>query len=294
MIRKLLTVLLSLIVATALTACIDLEMVVKVKPDGSGTVEEKVLMKKALVEMMKNMGNSLAAIEEKEPGAEPEPEFSLLDREELEEDAKAMGAGVTLVSAEPLSTDSGEGYLARFAFEDINKLRLNQNPGDRAPAEGDPADGPEAGKKKEPLSFQFTPGDEPVLVIRAPAGDTSDAAGAGEGTDEADTDAADAEEGEEGVAEAMAMMQQMLDGLRVAIHIEVEGEILETNATHREGSRVILMEMDFSKLLQDPERFQAFVKSDPEGMQDAKALMKDLPGAKVDLNEEIEIRFAPK
>jgi len=289
MIRKLWTLVLSVAAVAALAGCIDVETLVKVKPDGSGTVEEKVLMKKELVAMMQNMGASMGATGETESG------FSLLDRDELEKDAQAMGDGVTLISAEALSTDTGEGYLARFAFEDINALRLNQNPGDRAPSEGGQGDGPEVGSKNETLIFSFTPGDEPVLIIQPPVEDTSGTADAKETTGKAGPEAADAAStaDEAAQAQAMMMMQQMFDGLRVAIHLEVEGEIIETNATHRDGSRVTLMEMDFSKLLQDPERFQAFVKSDPDSLEGAKELMKDLPGAKVDLNDEIKIRFAP-
>jgi len=289
MIRKLWVVFLSMAAAAVLTGCIDVETLVKVKADGSGTVDEKVLMKKELVSMMKSMGASLGASEE------GESDFSLLDREELEQDAQAMGPGVTLVSAEAVSTDKGEGYLARFAFEDINTLRLNQNPGDRAPSEGGTGDGPEAGKKKEPVSFSFTPGDEPLLVIRPPAEEkASEGIDAKKMSDKAGTEETGDAADEAAQAQAMMMMQQMFDGLRVAIHLEVEGEIVETNATYRDGSRVTLMEMDFSKLIQDPERFQAFVKSDPDSLEDSKELMKDLPGAKVDLNEEIVIRFAAK
>jgi hypothetical protein len=231
-----------------------------------------------MVAMLKGMGGKMG-----EAGGGRQ--FSLLDKEKLAKEAEAMGPGVTLIDAEPLATETGEGYRARFAFADINQLRLNQNPGERAPNEGGAAGGPPAGDKEEPLAFVFQGGDQPLLTIRPPRGEEpAGAASAAEPEAEAE-DPADAQA-------AMMMMAQMFDGLRVAIYIEVEGEIVETNASYRDGSRVTLMEMDFSKLLADPARLRAFVEQEPDSLEEAKALMKDVPGVKVDPNQEIRIRFA--
>ena len=89
----------------------------------------------------------------------------------------------------------------------------------------------------------------------------------------------------------MGMMSQMFKGMRIAIAIEVEGAIVETNATHRKGSRVTLMEMDFDKLLENQEKFKLFAESKPETFEETKALMKDLPGIKVEMNPEVQIKF---
>ena len=53
-----------------------------------------------------------------------------------------------------------------------------------------------------------------------------------------------------------------------------------------------LMELDFGKLLENADKFEAFAKHSPETLADAKALMKDLPGIKAELNSEVRIRFA--
>lgn len=290
---------LALLAATAalvLAGCIDMTTVVHVAPDGSGVVEERVLMKKELAEMMQSMGQAMGA-EEAQSGASP-----LLDPEKLAAAAEEMGPGVALVSAEPLETDKGLGYVAKYSFKDINQLALNQNPGDRAPSD----EGPANEQKDEPIRFVFEPGPEPVLIIRPPRPDESaddEGEDGGEGDDVAETgeagEAAPAEEGAAGEdpAEsqmAMMMMQQMFDGLRIEVRIETETPILETNAAFRDGNTVTLMSMDFGKLLADPEKLKAFADSGADSVEMAKQMMQDIPGIEVDLSPEIRIRMAGK
>jgi hypothetical protein len=226
--------------------------------------------------MIKSMAASMG-------GETPAP---LLDEAKLQESAAGMGSGVMLLEAEPISTETGEGYRARFAFADINQLRLDQNPGGRAPDAGDTAEGAAAADKEEPVTFLFQGGDEPLLIIRPPRDEGIDQESKGGGSNEEQ-----ATPNDPGAQMAMMMMSQFLDGLRVAVYVVPEGEIIETNATHRQGSRITLMEMDFGKLIQDPARFQAFAQREPDSLEEAKTLMKDLPGVKVDLNPEVKIRF---
>jgi len=279
-----------LVAAAALTVagCVDVETVVHVKPDGSGVVEERVLIKKELASMLEGMGKSMGG---QSGGGSPS---ALIDNKKLAKQAADMGPGVTLLGAQPLQTDKATGYVARFAFTDIRKISINSNPGDRAPsqdgAQGGTDSGPPEGEKNEPIRFSFTPGNEPVLVIRSPAQDNPEASGKGKGEDtpaKTDENPADSQM-------AMAMMSQMFDGLRIAIAVQPETEILETNATYRDGSRVTVMEIDFGKLLADPARFKSFAASAPKGVAEAKELLKDMPGIKVDLNPEISIRMAAK
>jgi len=52
------------------------------------------------------------------------------------------------------------------------------------------------------------------------------------------------------------------------------------------------MEMDFGRLIEMPEYLKKFSRSKPQGLEEAMKLMKDIPGVKVDLNEEIFIKFS--
>jgi hypothetical protein len=271
-------------VATAgLGGCLDMEKLVHVKADGSGFVEERILIKREALAMMQGMAKMGG-----QPGAETS--VKLIDPEKLAAEAAAMGPGVSLVSTEALSTPEAEGYVARFAFTDINQLILDQNPKD--PAAGDDAQaggGPEAASSaSEAIRFELRPGAAPVLVVHTPADTAKDPAAVS-------PEAKDSvlPEGPEGDM-AMQMMQQMFQGMRVVVAIEVEGEIQETNAAFREGSRVTMLDIEFEQLLKDPERFRRFAASQPEGVGEVKALMKDMPGVKIEPAETVEIQFAPQ
>jgi hypothetical protein len=302
---------LPIVAAVGIAGCIDMEKLVHVKPDGSGFVEERMLMTREALRMMQGMARTAA-----QPG--DDAGFQLLDKDRLATQAVAMGPGVTLISAEALSTPEGEGYVARFAFTDINRLTLDQNP--NQPASGDAAqagppgvetapdtvreiraagadagadtgaDTDEApGRKMEAIRFDLRKGDQPVLIIRSPR----DAkAPPGDITAAEETLATRPDGAEKPMA--VQMMQQMFKGMHVAVRVEVDGEIIETNAGFRDGSRVTLMDIRFDQILADPERFERLVLAQPQGIGQVKALMKDLPGVTVELNDPVQIRFKPR
>lgn len=71
----------------------------------------------------------------------------------------------------------------------------------------------------------------------------------------------------------------------------MDGEIVETNAFHHEGSKVTLMELDFGKLFENQDKMEEVRKVNPKTVQDVMKFMKDLQGIKVDLNNKIEVKF---
>jgi hypothetical protein len=73
--------------------------------------------------------------------------------------------------------------------------------------------------------------------------------------------------------------------------VEVQGTISETNAEYRDGSRVTLMDMDFNKVMADPEKFKALAKANPQSLQEAKTLIKGLDGVKIETAPEVKIKF---
>ncbi len=270
-----------------LVGCIQVDTVVKLKPDGTGTIEETVLMSKEFVKQMEMMVTQMATelgAEEKE--GETAKGFDMFNEDELKEKASALGEGVTYVSGKKVVTGEAEGFHATYAFTDINKLKLNQNPSDKAPSEaGGPGPGAK-GETQELIRFQFTKGSPATLVVKMPSQKPAAKPAVSEKPEPEEDEGM-----EEQDAAAMEMMKQMFKGMKIAIAIEVEGSIVETNATHREGSRVTLMEIDFGKLIEDAEKFKKFAEREPETIEEVKSLMKDLPGIKVELNEQVMIKF---
>ena len=261
------------VVMFGLTGCLQMEQVVKLKPDGSGTVEETVVLSKAALATMEQMVSGLgnAAGDKKKEGASAVPD--LYDEAKLKAAAAKMGDGVTFVSAKRIDNEQGKGFTAIYAFTDINQLKLDQNPGEALPDTGGPKP---AGNKKEPVTFHFEKGSPALLTLKMPA-------------PEFKPKPKDQPEGMEEMA--MQMMKQMFKDMHVALAVEVEGTISETNAAYHEGSRVTLMDMDFNKVMADPEKFKALAKANPQSLQEAKALIKGLDGVKIETAPEVTIKF---
>ena len=75
------------------------------------------------------------------------------------------------------------------------------------------------------------------------------------------------------------------------MHVEVMGDIAETNATHLDGSRVTLIDIDFSAFIENEEVLKSMATSKPESPADMKQFMKLIPGMKIEIEPEVAIRF---
>jgi hypothetical protein len=262
-----------------LGGCFQVETKVRVNPDGSGTVEERMLMSDKVISRIDEMAKAFAG-----PEGKPEP-FTLHDVKGLRKRADEMGAGVKFVSSKAVSDDGYTGYRAIYSFRDINTLRLSQE-GPKKP--GESAGEPEKAGGK-PFLFRFTPGKEARLVIISPRNEPtvrkeepkagSEAAPEGQGGKQALTPEQEREAAE------------MLKGLRFSLEIEINGKVVASNATYREGGRITVFEFDLGKMGADPEKLSLLKKMDPSNFAEAKELLKAFPGIKADLNESLEIVF---
>jgi hypothetical protein len=239
-----------------------------------------MLMSDKVISQIDEMAKAFAGPEEK-----PES-FTLHDVKALRKRADEMGAGVKFVSSRAVSGDGYSGYQAVYSFRDINKLMLSQE-GPKKPAESS-AEPEKAGGK--PFLFRFTPGKEARLVIISPRNE------AAARKDEPKAGAGAAPEGQEGkqalTPEQEREAAEMLKGLRFSLAIEVNGKVVASNATYREGGRITVFEFDLGKMGVDPEKLSLLKKMDPSNFAEAKELMKALPGIKIDLHDQMEIVFA--
>jgi len=288
--RKTLSFVTIFLLFLSLAGCFQVSTLVRVRPDGSGTIEETFLMSKELVEQMKAMEKQMAGAfadgnnkqAKKNKGKDKEA-LSILNVDELKKKANELGEGTTYVSSKRVTTDKFEGYKAIYAFKDINKLKFNQNPGGNMPGSRD--GGKEVDSKKEIIVFKLTKGNPSQLVVKMPKEKPVDKPE--ESKEEVKQDKIDDPNSEM----VMAQMKEMFGGMKIGLAVEVMGTIVQTNATHREGSMITLMEMDFGKLFAQPEDLKKFSTVKPNTIEDAKKLMKDIPGIKVELNKEVTIDF---
>jgi len=265
-----------LLLAITLTGCIDVQYKMHLRTDGSGTIEETVYMNSTMIQMLKGfmaMGND----------STQQKEFSLLDENDLREEAKALGAGVRYVSSEALKDDGREGYKAVFKFDDINKVKMNEDISDKASPMGKEEDYDE-GLPEDYITFKFIKGSPATLMIYMPDGNERE----NEIEEEVEVEADSISNLDE---EWTDEMKNMMKDFRISIQIELDGDIVETNATNVDGSTITLLEMSFNKLLEDPEKFKKLKGLDDASYEETKELLKDIPGVKLEINEEVKVVF---
>ena len=252
-----------LLAAASLTACLDSTTLVKLKPDGSGTVEQTTLM-------------NMAALKGIMGGAGGQMNGPMMNKADLERTAKNMGEGVRLVSTEPIKADGGfEGVKAIFAFDDINKIQVSQSPSMSGGTGGPRSSEPTA---EDPVRFKLTrSGATSTLTInfvdRPSAGRTekTPTPQPGEMPDLSNP-------------MIMNMMKAMFQGFKINIGLEVLGSIVKTNAEYVSGPRLTLLELDVAAILADEAKFKALQgKLGPDAsLSEVKPYLKDIKGIKVD------------
>jgi hypothetical protein len=182
---------------------------------------------------------------------------------------------VTFVSSKPIKTADRVGRVATYAFTDITKLKVDQKP-----QTGDLPAPTEAGGEDMLFRFARKPAGTSTLTVVFPEAKL----------EEARKEAAEKQATAQKVDPAqLAMMKKLFDGLRVEIGVDVLGTIVKTNSPYVTGSRVTLLEMNFSELLTN-EALLASV-AQPKSIEEAKRLLKDVKGFKVNLDREVTIEF---
>jgi len=260
---RLLAVLLAVL---PLTACLDSTTLVKLKPDGSGTVEQTTLVNTAALKGL---------------GANTSRSAPMTDRTELERTAERMGKGVKLVSTEPVKNASGfEGTKAIFSFDDINQIEISQDPsGTEAMRAG-------ASKTESPVKFTFTRnGGTSTLAINF--------ADLQAGTPKpADPAAAPGDMPDFTNPMILGMIKTMFQGFKINIGLEVAGAIVKTNAEYVTGPHITLLEMDMGALLSDESKLKALQGKIGPGasFSDIKPYLKDIKGIKID-GPSIKVEF---
>ena len=307
---------LSLIVLAApliLSGCLELETVVVVEKDGSGTVEQTVYYPEVdLGGMSFGVEGEEAAsfgFEDTEPTAE---EKLAATRAQAEKAAAGMGQGVSLQSVEALPPKNGRtGVRIVYAFEDINKLQLDPMPeitvgtegieigstggamgnGDfamedqfnEAPAPA-PEPAPAADEEADKIRFEFTAEPKPTLTIYTPE------MAPPPGAEPVDDDP-------QAKAMAAMMMKQMFDGMLLDFRVRLNGRLTDTNATYasRKFNAVGLYRMDFGNLSKNQAALDKLLSMDSTA--DAEMVKRQLQDPllvrylKLETKERVDVSF---
>lgn len=268
-------------VVLILSGCLQTETRIKVEKDGSGTVEQQVILRKDIVEMMQGMQASMGGTA---PGGS-----AVYNEEKLKENANRMGPGVRMLEARALKTEVGEGYLVRYGFTDITRIRVPETPllGDTPPNQpsGISTEGPV-------VTFKFSKGNPATLVVQFRKDeDSKQERGEMSGKVEGKEPEAEGEKEEESPEQDTAMMQELLRDMKLSLRVEVGGTITSTNADYRSGSIVTLLNVDFNPLLQNKEAFEKLTTDKVNSLDELKAFSRKYPGLQMETKEEVQIKF---
>ena len=274
--KKLLISLLIFSVVLAIAGCIDVKTKIKVNKDGSGTIEETMLMSSEMVQMMKQFMSGFGA------DSTNTQEFNLYNEEELKNKASDYGEGVQFLSGKELKRDGREGYAAIYSFADLNKLRFDQNPDSKMP------EGVEAAEQepvqKEYITFKFDRNDGSEITINMPpASKESEKTDLTIDTGDTSTDSLNTGD--------LSKLTAMLKDFNISLVVETDGKIKETNASYVDKSSVTLFDLNFNLLLNDPEKLKALKKINAGNIEEVKDLLKDVTGIKIETNNPVKIKF---
>jgi hypothetical protein len=252
----------------ALSGCLEVDTHIAVNGDGSGTITERIEIKGAMAQMMKQMGQG---------------SHDFVNQAKLQQRAAELGAGVRVASAKPLPSAEGMGAVAVFAFQDLNTVRLAHNPVEDMESGGaDAARAPDSDEQSPTMGFRFAPGPPATITIDLalpqPGATLPGAPGPAGSTPMA--------------KEMLEGFKAMLEGMRIVTVLSVAGEILETNAAYRDGNRVTLLDLPLDTLL-DTDPALAEKLQPGTDIATMKAALESVPGMKLEFGPQVRIVFAP-
>jgi hypothetical protein len=264
------------LLATWTIGCISVDSVVKVKADGTGTIEQTMLINGSAMGMMGMMGGQQGAADKAAPKLDPATLFS---NEKLAAEASNLGEGVTFLSSTPVTQGEMKGVKAVYAFKDFNTLKVST-------ALPDLNEGSTEMKGKgEPLPMTLTrKGGNSIITL-----DMLDRLKKGAAAADAPAKSADTPEMPK---EMMAMLAPMFKDMRVAISLEPQGTLVRTNATHVQGQRITLFDVAFGEIFADPAGIEKLEKlGNNPSIEQIRTALKGMKGIKINEVDKLEVEF---
>lgn len=272
------------------TSCLRTSTVVEVGKDGTGEIVARYYFSpqvSAMIAQMEVLGGGGA-------GIEGLPDFSLLKEvlepkvEDLQSDAANFGEGVAYASHEKGADEDGwQGYSVVYRFEDISKVKIDQNSAPTKAQQFVESSGQKL-PEKEGGNLTFSMEGNTLTIHSSLA----------EGNMENLVDKEQlrmARESGVNAAEAIQAASAMMEGMRAGFFVRARDPIASTSAEHSTGNLIIMSEAEVAKVMQD-EDFIAFLKKyseDPEILtaEAVKELFGKIEAMTIELAETVEIEF---
>lgn len=260
------------VASAALAGCFQSSTLVKLNPDGSGTIEQTMTMNAQTLAQLSAFSSMADANKDKNGKSASKDLTDPFSEADARAEAAKMGEGVTFVSSQKIENGQFTGRKAVYAFKDVRKLAINEV---NAPDSG--STGMTTKTDDPPMRFTFKqlPNGNGLLTIdNASAKNGSGLPGAG---------------GDASNPQAMQMMKTFLQGMKIDIALQV-GRVVRTNIPYVQGGTVTLLNMDFDKLLADPAAFDRIQQA--KTPEETRAAMKNVQGLQVNLDPQLTLEFS--
>ncbi|MBI2417488.1 MAG: hypothetical protein HYV28_06210 [Ignavibacteriales bacterium] len=257
------------------TGCLDIDVLVKVRPDGSGSIHETIMMQDAMISIAESIAKSSG----------DKSEIKWKDKNTLEKNAKNYGEGVVFKETRELKRGEMRGYTVVYEFTDIQKVKLDINPDEKLPRQVVESTGTVKYKKaKEPMHFTFSKGPVATLTISNPL----------------DTMAFSYPETDNPIINSVSdttfndmfvgKLAEMF-GFKIRFAVEPVGKIIKTNSTNRYNKQIVLFGLDFGEVLKNRKKMDEVKKNKPKTFAELKNIAPLLKGVELPFEEKIIIQF---
>lgn len=256
------------IILLVLNGCIQVETDLNVNKDGSGTIEETVLLSNEVVNMLKDFIGAFSD-SSKSDG------FKIFNEEELKSKAEDYGQGVEYVSGIEINEGDYQGFKVVYAFNDLNTIKLSPDPDNKISIGDEQVNDKE---EQEYYQFKFEKGESPEIIISS----INNNLNVEESDNGSDTESQEVED---------STFIGMMKGMKININLFIDGQITETNAAFKEDNKITLLGIDFSKIFNDPEAFAKLKQENPGSLKEFQEAVKNIPGIKVETGYPLTIKF---
>ena len=275
----------------SLAGCINTETVVHLNADGTGQIVEKTLMSKQFVEQMasiiKGMGDQLGRDSTDSATGKG---LDLFSEDKARKRAAQLGEGVSFVSSKKISDADWEGVESIYAFRDIRKVHLSERHQPSATAEGDSPEGDKG--RQTTFGFSRLPNGNSLLTVLTPPLEKKEKLEE-EPEEKENEDSTDPPVSSNPKPDTEAF-KKMFEGFRIMSAIDVQGTIVKTTIPYQTGSRLTLLEIDFSQLLGNEAMLKELQALKPKTLEEAKVLLKEVKGIKIPLDSKMLVEFRGK
>ncbi len=256
-----------------ITGCLQVHTNIDLKKDGSGSITEEVLFSNEVISYMQEFSKSFA------DSSSTSEEITLYNLPQLYKDAKNWGEGVTFHSVNNIKNDSLQGYKVIYYFKDINKVTINQNINSKVAI-------PDSIDKNNSIpyaQFRFVKGIPSTLYISITPEKSSE-----EEKEKSKVEMSDTSN------QNFAMMESfinMIKQIRISLDINLDGTIVETNATNHNQSNITLFNIEFAKFLDIPQKLEEFKSLKPDNLIELEKLIKNVAGIQIETKNELVVKF---